>query len=136
MDIQVIDINPITREVFFTLKARKVTGMSKLIQIVVLSLLNVPGQDVLSPDKGGGLPSLVGSNIDINDSTELYGEIAQRVRKSETEIITDQIGIDDPSSEKLSELRIIDLKQGETLDQILVRIRVINQEGLATDIVV
>lgn len=136
MDIQLIDIKPDTREVYFVLRARKVTGISKLVQIVVLSLLNVPGQDVLSPDKGAGLPALVGSNIDINDTTEIYGEIAQRVRKSENEIIADQIGINDPSSEKLSELRIIGIDQGETLDQILVRIRVINQEGLATDIVV
>ena len=136
MDIQVIDVDPITRQVSFTLKARKVTGISKLIQIVVLSLMNTPGRDVLSPDKGAGLPSLVGSNIDVNDSTELYGEIAQRVRKSEREIIADQIGINDPASEKLAELRIINIEQGETLDQILVTIRVINQEGLATDITV
>jgi phage baseplate assembly protein W len=137
MDIQVIDVDQTTRRVSFVLKPKKVTGISKLIQIVVLSLMNVPGRDVLDPDKGGGLPSLVGANIDPNDSTEIYAEIAQKIRKSETEIISDQVGIGDPPSEKLAELQILDIRRSDVnIDEIFVRIRVINQEGRATDIVV
>lgn len=137
MDIQVIDVDPITRKVSFGIKPKKVTGISKLIQVVVLSLMNIPGKDVLDPDKGGGLPAMIGSNIDPNDSTELYGEIARRVRKSETEIVADQVGLGDSPSEKLAELQIIDIRRSEVnMDEIFVRIRVINQEGRATDIMV
>lgn len=136
MDIQVIDVDPDTKKVFFKIYAKKVTGIYKLIQIVVLSLLNVPGRDILDPEKGGGLPSLIGSNIDANDSTEVYADIAQRVAKTETEIITDQIGLNDAPSEKLKELKIIEIKQGEQINEILLRLRVINQEGRASDIVV
>lgn len=136
MDIQVIDVDPVTRKVFFKIYTKKVTGIYKLIQIVVLSLLNVPGRDVLDPEKGGGLPSLVGSNIDPNDSTELYADIAQRVAKTESEIINDQIGIPDDPSEKLKELRLIEIKQGENIDEVLLRLRIINQEGRTSDITV
>lgn len=136
MDIQFIDVEPQSRRVLYVIKPKKVKGISKLIQIVVFSLLNIPGRDVLDPDKGGGLPSLVGSNIDPNDSTELFAEVVQRIKKSETEIISDQVGVDDPVEEKLSELQIVDLFKGAAADELFVRIRVVNQAGQATDIVV
>jgi hypothetical protein len=137
MDIQVIDIDPETRKVFFVLKPKKLIGIYKLIQIVILSLMNVSGRDVLDPPKGGGLPALVGSNIDPEDSTEIYADIAQRIRKTENEIISDQVGIGDPPSEKLAELQIVDIRRSDVnIDEVFVRIRIINQEGRATDIVV
>ena len=137
MDIQLIDVDPTTREVYFKLKPKKVTGISKLVQIVVLSLMNVSGRDVLDPSKGGGLPALVGSNIDPSDSTEIYAEVARRIRKTEEEIIADQVGIGDSTAEKLSELQIVEIKRSDlNIDEIFVRIRVINQEGRSTDIVV
>ena len=136
MDIQVIDVDPVTRKVFFTLKAKKVTGICKLIQIVILCLMNTPGRDILDPSKGAGLRTLVGSNIDPNDSTELYGDIAQKINKAEAEIIASQVGINDPSSEKLAELQILDINSGVKADEIFIRLRIINQEGRASDVVV
>lgn len=135
-EIQVIDVHPITRKVFFTLVPKKISGIYKLIQIVVLCLMNTPGQDVLDPEKGSGLRTLVGSNIDPANSTELYGDIAQKINKAEAEIIADQIGINDPASEKLAELRILEISSGASEDEIFIRLRIINQEGRASDIVV
>lgn len=135
MEIQLIERDHRTGRISFVLKAKKLTGISKLVQVVVLSLLNVPGQDVLDPSKGGGLPTLVGSNIDPNDSTEIFAEVAMRIRKSEQEIIDDQIGINDPPEEKLRELRIIGIDRGGSPDEIFVRIRVVNEAGQATDVV-
>lgn len=134
MEIQIIDREPDTGKIFFKLKAKKLTGISKLVQIVVLSLMNVPGQDVLDPDKGGGLPALLGSNIDPNDSVEVLAEIARRVRKTEQEIIDFQIGVNDSPEEKLRELRILGIENGNP-DEIFVRLRVINELGQATDVV-
>lgn len=135
-DIQLIDVDTETRLVRFVLKPKKLTGISKLIQIVVLSLLNVPGRDVLDPDKGGGLPSLVGNNIDPNDATEIFAEVVQRVKKSQAEIIAAQVGLDEEPEEKLQELQIVEIKQGANIDEIFVRIRVINEAGRTSDIVV
>ena len=135
MDIQLVDVDPVTRVLFFELSPRTLKGISKLVQIVVLSLLNIAGQDVLDPEKGGGLPSLISSNIDPSDSTEIFADVAQRVRKTETEVIDAQIGINDPPEEKLQELRIIELTNGENIDEVLVRIRIISEAGQATDVV-
>lgn len=135
-DIQVIQVDTITRLVSFKLTPKKVTGISKLIQVVVLSLLNVPGRDVLDPDKGGGLPALLGFNIDLNDSTELFGEVVQRVKKAQAEILAAQVGLNENPEEKLQELQIVELKQGTNADELFVRIRVVNEAGRTADIVV
>lgn len=135
-DIQLIDFDPETRKVFFVLKPKKISGISKLIQVVVLSLLTVPGRDALDPEKGGGLPAMIGQNIDPNDSTEVFGEIVRRLRKSESEIIDSQIGLNEEPEEKLRELQIVSLDRGGSIDEILVRIRVVNEAGQASDIVV
>ncbi len=134
-DIQVINVDQTSRRVFFKLYPKKVTGISKLIQIVVLSLLTVPGRDVLDPDLGGGLPALVGSNIDPNDSTELFGEVAQRVKKAQKEIISAQVGLNEDPEEKLQELQIVSISQGSSADEVFVRVRVINEAGRTADVV-
>jgi len=136
MDIQLIQRDPITHKISFKLQAKVLTGVSKLIQIVVLSLVDVPGRDALDPEKGAGLTDLVGQNIDPNDSTEIFGEIARRVRKAEKEILDAQIGnVEDPEA-RLRELQIIEIKNGDQIDEIFVKIRIINEAGRATDVVV
>lgn len=133
-EIQVIDVNPSDRKIFFTLKAKKLKGISKLIQIVVLSLLNSPGRDVLDPELGSGVMELIGTNIDPKNSTEAFGDIVQKIKKIETEIINSQIGNNDPANEKLSGIQIMDI---ETIDdEILVKLRLVNQAGQSSDIVV
>src|ERR1035437_8727645 len=123
-DIQVIDVDPKTRHIFFVVRAKKLTGISKLVQIVVLSLLNVPGRDALDPNLGGGLPSLLGSNISPSDSTEIFGDVAQRVKKTEAEVIAAQIGLNDDPEERLQELQIVSIEQGAGADEIFVKIRI------------
>jgi hypothetical protein len=134
-DIQVISVDPVTNQVSFGIKPAKITGIFKLIQIVVLSLLNIPGQDVMNPDKGGGLPAMLGENIDPTSNTEVFGEIVTRVAKSQSEIINDQIGTDDPPQEKLSELQIVSITQGASPDEFAVTIRVVNEAGQSANIV-
>jgi len=134
MDIQVIKVDPYTRRVSFELTHNPLTGVMKLVQIVVLSLLNDPGKDILDPEKGGGFPSMIGMNIDTEDTTELFGEIAQRVKKTQTEIINDQVGLDISAEEKLRDLAIMEIVPGE-IDEIFVKLRVINEAGKVTDLV-
>ena len=135
-DLQVIEVDQTTRVVRFVVQPRKLSGISKLIQIVVLSLMNVPDQDVLDPGKGGGFPEMIGMNINPKDSTDLFAEVARRIKKSESEILDDQIGLDDPPDEKLRELQIINISEGNAIDEVFIKIRVINQEGQTSDLVV
>lgn len=134
-DLQVIDVDPNTRKVFFVIKAKQIKGISKLVQIVVLSLMNSPERDVLDPELGSGVTDMIGTNIDPNNSTEAFGDIAQAIKKIETEIINAQIGVNDPAEEKLANIQIMGMENGDA-DEILVKLRVINQSGQISDVVV
>lgn len=135
-DIAVIKVDPTTGLVSFKLQSKKLTGIDKLVQCVVLALLETPGQDVLDPDRGGGMGTLVGTNFDLSDPSEILGEVAHRVRKVEKEIIESQMGLDEDPTEKLLEVQIMKLMQGENLDEVFVRLRIINEVGQISDLAV
>lgn len=134
-DIQLIDVDPITRRIVFVLKAKTLSGISKLVQIVVISLLTSPGKDVLDPERGGGILDLLGSNIDPNDSTELFAEVVQKIKKTEKEVIQSQIGLNDPSDERLREVQIVDLSKGANADELFIRLRIINEASESIEVV-
>jgi hypothetical protein len=134
-DIQVVTADPVTGLITFGIKPRIVAGMAKLIQIVVLALLNTPGKDILNPAGGGGLLSIVGTNIESTDSTQILAELNRSVKKVQTEVINNQSGLDLPAEELLKELQILSLTKGQTDDEVLLKIRLINQAGRISDVV-
>jgi hypothetical protein len=136
MDIQLINIDPTTREITFKMQPKVVSGILKLTQTVVLSLLNITGQDILDPELGGGIPELIGFNFGEGDLDEIRAEITRRVRKSETEVIEQQIGLDVPPSERLEEIRIVGIDEGDAIDSILIRLRILNELGQQQDVVI
>lgn len=135
-DLQMLRRDEFTGEVTFKVESRTVDGFDKLVQMVVFSLLNNPGRDALSPELGSGIPALIGSNIDPEDPVEAFGEIAIRISKTETEIINSQLDLDLAQEERLAQIQILSIQEGESVDEVLVRIRVINEEGRRADIVV
>ncbi|MGH7192072.1 MAG: hypothetical protein ACREJM_00895 [Candidatus Saccharimonadales bacterium] len=135
-DIQVIIVDPVSGAVSFGLRPKVLTGNQKLVQIVVLALLNTPGKAILNPTEGGGLLTLVGSlNVEETDSTQALAEINRAVKKVQTEIVQNQTGLDAPGEELLKELQVISLTQGDNPDDILLKIRIINEAGRITDVV-
>ena len=135
MDIQLISIDPLTRVASLKLSSKFVSGIHKLIQIVILSLLNTPGRDLLDPDRGAGIPEMIGMNYDSSNMVEILGEITRRVKISEKEIMTDQIGLNLPPAEKLQELKVISVSPGATLGEVKARIRIINELGQQSEVV-
>lgn len=135
-DVKVVFVDPTTRRVSFQASSLPISGIDLLIQVVILSLLNVPGQDVLDPNDGAGIPDMVGMNIDATDSTEVLAEITRRIKKSQTEIINAQTGLDLLPEEKLKELFVAKVAGGEQIDEVLVTIRIINEAGRISDVVV
>lgn len=135
MDISLLKIDESTRAVSLELSSKVVTGLTKLVQVVVLSLLNSPGRDILDPDRGSGIPDMVGMNYDPLDLSEVVSDLTSRIRKSETEILADQVGLNAPASEKLREIKIISVGPGTSLDEVVARIRVINELGQQSDVV-
>lgn len=135
MDISLIYIDPITRVLSFKVGVFPLTGIMKLVQIVVLSLLNISGKDVLNPEDGGGLPDLIGWGPDASADNEILGEVVRRLYKTEVEISNYQTGLDLPPDEKLKTLKVLELTR-PSADEIQVRIRVINELGRTIDMVI
>lgn len=136
MEILLIWIDPSTKRVSFKIQPRVVTGVLKLTQIVLLSLLNIAGQDVLDPELGGGIPELIGFNFGEGEFNEIAAEVTRRIRKTEAEVLAQQIGFTIPAAERLKEVQIVNIEQGESIDAILVRLRIINELGQQQDVVV
>ena len=135
MDISLLYIDPATKLVSLKLSSKSVKGIQKLLQIVVLSLLNIPGKDILDPVSGGGIPDLIGTNFGEDDFTEIVGEVTSRVRKTESEILSGQIGLNVPPDERLTAVEIVNMQPGGSPSSILTRLRVVNSLGQQADVV-
>lgn len=136
MDVELIHIDSTTRRVSLRAGTRALTGINKLLQIVVLSLLGVPGRDLLDPELDGGIPELIGWNFSPEeDIVEITSEVTRRISKTKAEVIDSQIGIDVESAEQLRDIEIVRIEPGEQVDEVLVRIRIINELGQRTDAV-
>jgi len=135
IDVSIVNIDPESRVATLGLSHKPTKGILKLSQIVVLSLLNVPGKDVLNGTSGGGIPEMIGMNFDPSDLSEVLSEFTRRVRKSEKEIIADQVRVKIPSDEKLKSLTVVSVSPGGVLDEVVARIRIINELGQQSDVV-
>ena len=137
-DFQIIHIDPISRRVTVKpqINPKKISGINKLIQIVVLALLTDPGRDVVDPDGGSGLPSLIGRNISSSDPTEIIAEVSERIEKIKEEILSAQSGLEneDPS-ERLSDLQILNVETGTQIDELLVKLRLVSEAGDSTTLI-
>lgn len=136
-DFRIIRIDPRTRKVTISpsIPPRKVTGLEKLIQVVVLALLNDVGRNVFDPDQGSGLPSLIGSNINPNDPTEALADVTERVEKVREEILENQNNLEnEDSTERLADLQILSVDTGVNIDEIIVNLRLVSEAGDQTTI--
>lgn len=137
MDLQITNIDPETGVVSLGIPVvpRKLTGLSKLAQIVTLQILKNPGQDVLTPTEGTGFRSMIGQ-YNFVTTEEIRGAVVQRIRFVESQILASQLpGVGTPS-ERLKELKLQDMAFDETTRELLVRIRILNESGQDTDVIV
>ena len=138
-DISLFTVDPKTRKVSFALKPKLIYGMEKLIQIILINLFTSPdGRDVLDPAIGGGIMDLIGDNIDIDNKSAVFAVVAEKIKKTEREIISSQIGVNCPNTEKLREIQIVDIEAGmnDNGTYVNVKLRIVNTAGQLTDIMV
>jgi len=136
VDIQLIAVHPTTKVVSLKSGTRLVTGLNELVQVVVLSLFNNPGRDILDPERGSGIPSMIGMNYDTNNMTEILGELTRRIKVTETEVLNAQIGLKLTSASKLRELKLIRVGPGANEGEIEAKIRIINELGQRSEVVI
>lgn len=137
-DFAVIQVDQVTRKVTINpgMVPKKISGIDKLIQIVVLAILNDPGRDVMNPETGSGLPGLIGSNISSSDPTEIIADVTERLEKIKEEILASQSNLlNETPSERLRDLRVLNVTQGTQIDEIIVKLRLISEAGDETTLV-
>jgi len=134
-DLSVLYIDPETRRVSFEISSRTVTGIDKLIQIVVLALFSSPDTDLLDPQEGAGIEDLISMNTDENDTSEVYSELARRISAAQDQVINNQIGLDISSEEKLRKIDIVSVSSEEP-GEVKLKIRIENEVGRTRDVVV
>jgi phage baseplate assembly protein W len=137
-DFKIISIDERTRRV--TIKPgivpKKVSGIDKLIQIVIMAIYTDPGRNVFSPDQGSGLPSLIGTNINPADPTEALADVTERIEKIRDEILENQNALENESStERLADLQVLSIDTGVQIDEVIVELKLISEAGGQTTLV-
>lgn len=105
-----------------------VEGIDKLVQIVTLVLLTNPGRSIFGPGKGGGIRSLIGTNINPEEPEELFADIRLMIDRTRDYIFQTQVNTTRPPSERLKDLQLVDIVLNEDSDQAELLIAVINDE--------
>lgn len=138
MDFQVVTFDPTTGLASYGIPAvpKILTGMDKLVQIVVLEFLRNPGQNILSPTEGSGLRGDIGQYNFTGDPEELRSHVVQRSRFCQQEIIARQ----DPSTgtpdERLKSLTVKNFAYDDETGQAMLLVQVINEAGDSTTVLV
>lgn len=112
-----------------------VTGMTKLVQIVVLSFLRNPGRDVIDPEEGSGLRADIGQ-FNFSEDNEVKLLVIQRTKAVEKEVLERQEGLVSDPTERLKALKILDVGVDADTAKAVLRVQVINEAGDTTDVLV
>jgi hypothetical protein len=88
-----------------------VNGISALVQVVVKTLLTIPGRDVFAPGYGGGLPSVINSSTNPAKQSGLRADVGFSISKTSEDIINEQNSSDDilTKEERLKSLTLENL---------------------------
>jgi hypothetical protein len=105
-----------------------VSGIDKLVQIVALELLNSGGRSIFNPGGGGGLRALLGTNVDYDDTSELFSDVQVTISRVQQNITTGQVNTSRSPSERLTQLQIVDIVPDENNLEVRVLIGVVNEE--------
>lgn len=116
----------------------RISGRDKLVQTVILALLNNPGRNVLYPERGSGLPGLIGqSNLNPSDPTEIIASVSERIERVKDEIIDSQSTLENETpSERLQELLLVNVESGTQIDEVVVILRVVSEAGDEIDLTI
>lgn len=138
-DFKIYTRDPLTGQISLKppFPPKLVSGMDKLVQIVILAVLNTSGRSALFPDDGGGLADLANSNISSNDQSELFAEITERLEKVQSEIFKHQNELEgEPASERLRDLILLNVESGVNIDEVVIKFKVVSESGNEDTLVV
>ena len=139
MDLQVVTFDPITGLASYGIRfpPKILTGLDKLVQIVVLAFLRNPGQNVLSPLEGSGLRADIGQyNFNPKDDTEVRTHCVQRARAVQQEILTRQSSAAGKPSERLQSLTVLNFAWEASSNTAFLYVKIVSEAGTSTNVLV
>lgn len=92
-DLRVLWRDPVTHRIKWGIgdSPKTVTGVEKLVQIFVLTLLESQEVDIFDPEAVTGLPNMIGTyNVDAMDSSEMIATLTDAVSRTEQQVIAYQ----------------------------------------------
>jgi len=129
-DLKIFSIDPATGrfKVGIPRPSVEISGIDLLVQNVAQLYLTNGGRSIVTPDRIGGLRQYLGANVDLEDASELFADITMMTRQIEQQIKEEQNSTNRPPSERLQELRFIDIVPDEEESAIEIRVQIVNEE--------
>lgn len=114
------------------------TGIDKLVQIVVLSILRNPGKSVFFPVEGSGLRADIGQYNVSSDSpaTAVQARVVQAVQTVQKEIIGRQNPSEGTPDERLKSLILKSFAFDATTLGAVLQLQIVAESGNSTNILV
>lgn len=137
MDFQMVVFDPNTGLASLQIPTvpRKISGIEKLVQIVVLTLLKNGGRDVFEPEVGSGLRGAIGQ-YNFTEGEEVKNLVVQRIRAIEQQIIGFQAGEMISPTEKLKRLEVLGVGFDPATYQTLVKVQVFSEAGQSRNVMI
>jgi hypothetical protein len=104
-----------------------VTGLTKLVQLVVVTLMTDADSDKFD-GYGVGLMRILGSNINAGNITEVKSAITHMVIDTERQLLAEQNSGSYPLTERLDRIDLLDIKINDK-QELEIEIAVINENN-------
>ena len=129
MDISMVQTNSDATQILFEIGNNPpiLTGLNKLTQITLVTILTDPGSDKFD-DFGGGLLQLLGRPINPDDLTDIRSEVTVIISTSQEQMLAEQDEDTLPSNERLSRIDLLDVRLTGDFE-LEIDISIINDDG-------
>lgn len=119
------------QRVFFTWgkRSNKVSGILRLVQLVIKLLLTTPGTDTFNATLGTVIPSLIKKGISASSVTTIRNDIMISIQDLERQIVNLQAAEAIPDVERLQEIEIRKVEFLETSNEWNIELSVLSEAG-------
>lgn len=115
-------------------RSKKVSGILKLAQLVIKTMLTTRGTDLERPDLGTLIPNLIRRGVTRSTLETMRLDITISIEDLERQVVDIQSGVTLPASERLSELEVLRIEYVTETNEWQIDVRVISEAGESVSI--